>query len=89
VCGAISGGVLVIGLLYGQDNADAVGIRTEEFVRRFAELKGAVQCNDLTGLDMSSEEGLREYDDRKVYEETCNGLVSNAVQLLLEDWGDK
>jgi C_GCAxxG_C_C family probable redox protein len=85
VCGAVSGGVLAIGLLYGQDSEDAVSIKTEEFVRRFAELKGAVRCNDLTGLDMSSEKGVREYDARNLYEEICNKVVSSAVQLLLED----
>ncbi len=88
MCGAVSGGALAIGLLYGQDNADEVGIKTEEFMRRFTELNGAVRCNDLTGLDMSSEEGAREYDARNLYEKTCNGVVSSAVQLLLEDWGD-
>ena len=89
VCGAVSGGVLAIGLLYGRDNADEVGNKTEKFVRRFAELKGAVRCNDLTGVDLNSEEGLREYDARNLGEEICNGVVSSAVQLLLEDWGDK
>jgi len=89
VCGAVSGGVLAIGLLYGQDNPDAVGIKTEEFMRQFVELKGAVRCNDLTGLDMSSEEGAREYDAQNLYEKTCNGVVSCPVQLVLEDWGDK
>lgn len=55
VCGVLSSGVLALGLLYGGD--DAVGPKTREFVRRFAEQNGTVRCIDLIGFDISSAMG--------------------------------
>lgn len=84
VCGAVSGGVLAMGLLYGQDYS--VGPKTREYVHRFAEQNGAVRCIDLLGLDESSVEViLASARNRK--KEVCDGLVSSAVQILLELFG--
>ena len=94
VCGAVTGGVLAIGLLYGQDYPDAVGLHTEEFVSRFAERKGAVRCIDLIGFDISSAMSGDDISSVKGIlwffvrggKKICNGAVSSAVQLLLEQW---
>lgn len=96
VCGALTGGVLVVGLVHGRDRAEekeakeAIHARAGEFVRRFAQVNGALRCRDLIGLDVSSEEGAREYYARNLQEERCSGFVSNAVRALLElldEWG--
>jgi C_GCAxxG_C_C family probable redox protein len=96
VCGAVSGGVLAIGLLYGPDRGEdeaakaAVYLKAGEFIHQFAEVNGAVRCIDLIGMDVSSVEGVREYYRRNLKEGTCSGVVSSAVQVLLdllEDWG--
>ena len=94
VCGAVTGGVLAIGLLYGQDCPDAVGPMTEEFVRRFAERKGAVRCLDLIGFDISSAMSGDDISSVKGLvwffvrggKRICNGAVRCAVQVLLEQW---
>jgi C_GCAxxG_C_C family probable redox protein len=89
-CGALSGGVLVVGLAYGADHPlegeakDAVYARTAEFVRRFAEVNGALRCQDLLGLDISTEAGLEEYHARNLGEERCRGVVSSAALAILE-----
>jgi C_GCAxxG_C_C family probable redox protein len=89
VCGALTGGVLVMGLAHGRDRAgeqeakEAVTAKAAEFVRGFAEVNGALRCRDLIGLDLSSEEGLREYHVRNLHER-CSGIVSNAVRVILE-----
>jgi len=84
VCGAVSGGVLAIGLLYGQDQAGEAMpeayTKTAEFVRRFAEVNGAVRCIDIIGLDVSSEEGHREYFARNL-KETCAGVVFSVSSI--------
>ena len=88
---------MAIGLLFGPDHSEdeaakaAVYTRAGEFVRRFAEVNGAVRCIDFIGMDVSSVEGVREYYRRDLKEGTCSGLVSSAVQVtldLLEDWED-
>jgi C_GCAxxG_C_C family probable redox protein len=95
VCGAVSGGVLAIGLLYGGDRFEesilGVYAKSGEFMRRFAEVNDAVRCIDIIGLDVSGEKGVREYYARNLKEETCSGVVSSSVQILLdllEDWED-
>jgi C_GCAxxG_C_C family probable redox protein len=87
VCGAVTGGVLAIGLLYGQDKM-TVSNKTKEFVRRFSELNGAVRCVDILGLDVNSPTGLSQFFDWGL-KKTCNQLVSSSVQLLMEDWGGR
>ena len=94
VCGALSGGVLAIGLLYGQDQADAmvVNTKTKEFARRFAEINGAVRCIDIIGFNVSdinasSIKGIFKFLVRGG-PKFCKGVVGNAVQLLMEDRGN-
>jgi C_GCAxxG_C_C family probable redox protein len=90
VCGAVSGAVMAIGLVYGEDQAEGMAVytQTKEFMRRFAEQNSAVRCNDLTGLDMSDEKAMSLYFAQNLKEKTCDGLVSDAVQIfhdLMED----
>ena len=81
MCGAVSGGVLAMGLLFGQD--ETVGPKTREFVLRFAEQNGAVRCIDLIGGDEGSAEDLfgAAWNRKK---EVCDGLVSGVVRALLD-----
>ncbi len=81
MCGAVSAGVLSIGLL---EEDMAMMSATKKFVRRFIEVNGAVRCIDLVDLDLSSDEGEQVYLAQNLKEKTCNGLVSCAVELLLE-----
>lgn len=95
VCGALTGGVLIVGLAHGRDRAEdketkeAVTAKAAEFVKRFAGVNGALRCRDLTGLDVGSEEGLQEYHAQNLHER-CSRIVSNAVRELLDlldEWG--
>jgi C_GCAxxG_C_C family probable redox protein len=98
VCGAVSGGVLAIGLKYGEDQPEAAKHLSEEFVVRFEEANGAVRCRDILGFDMNSmEEGNADLSSLKGMlsfgfrggKNVCDGVVSSAVEELLdmlEDW---
>lgn len=89
VCGALTGGVLAVGLTHGRDRAEekkakeAVHAKAGEFVQRFAEVNGALRCRDLIGLDVSSEKGVQEYYARNL-QERCSEVVGNAVRALLK-----
>ena len=93
VCGAVSGAVLAIGLLYEEDQAEAATQFTEQFRRRFAERTGAVRCIDIVGFDISSATTSGEISDVKQLflwlarggKRACNKVVSNAVEVLLEE----
>jgi C_GCAxxG_C_C family probable redox protein len=89
-CGALTGAVMAIGLLFGRDQADDQAARlsaytkTEVFIDQFRERNGRVNCRDLTGVDMRTEEGRAEYHARSVRETTCTPLIAGAVRSLLE-----
>ena len=93
VCGALSGGAMAIGLLYGQDDKEIVTHLTEQFVHRFAERNGAVRCSDIIGFnigsietkaDLNSIKGLLMFGMRGG-KKMCKGVVSSAVEALLEE----
>lgn len=90
LCGTLTGGALTIGLLHGRDRADeaekkaAVTAKTAEFVRRFAEVNGAVCCRDLLGVELNTEAGAQAFQDQNMKVKRCSVVMKNAVQVLLE-----
>jgi len=91
VCGAASGGVLAIGLLYGDDQSDGMVVeKTKEYMHRFAEVNGAVRCVDIIGFDVNNVDAGNIVGTFKFLgrggTKICKGVVSNSVQLLMEDW---
>jgi C_GCAxxG_C_C family probable redox protein len=93
VCGAVSGAALAIGLLYGEEQAEVATHLTEEFMHRFAERNGAVRCIDIIGFNIGSASTEFELGSVKDFllflarggKRACNKVVSNAVQVLLEE----
>ena len=66
VCGAVVGGIMVLGLLRGRGTADGRSVAealypmTREFMDAFAARNGSYLCRDLlSGCDLKSEEGQR------------------------------
>jgi C_GCAxxG_C_C family probable redox protein len=95
VCGALTSGVLIVGLVHGRDDAkdkkakDAAHAKAGEFVRRFADVNGAIRCRDLIGLDVSTDEGVQEYYLRNLLDGKCSDIVGNSVRVimgLLSEW---
>lgn len=92
-CGAVSGAVLAIGLLYREEQPEAATHLTEEFMRRFAERNGAVRCIDIIGFNIGSASTDFEIGSAKDFflflalggKRTCNKVVRNTVEVLLEE----
>jgi C_GCAxxG_C_C family probable redox protein len=89
VCGALTGGVLEVGLIHGrdvpedQDPKEVAHAKAGEFVERFAAVNGAVRCRDLINLDVSNADGVQEYFSRNLLKEKCSHILSNAVQVVM------
>jgi len=83
VCGALTGGVMALGFRYGRMTPDS---QAREKPYRlalglydlFREEFGSVLCLELTGCDLTTEEGRRRHDRGQ-----CERLVAGAVQALL------
>ena len=89
VCGAVSGGVMALGLVYGRQEAgdkqtkELAYAKTADFVNRFTKINGDLRCRDLLNVDIGSEEGLQTYRDLHLKGDVCTGAVGSAVRILL------
>jgi C_GCAxxG_C_C family probable redox protein len=89
VCGAVSGGILVIGLKYGRgENDDPAAkeltyAKTRELMERFSQKHGTFLCRKLlNGCDLTTEEGQKRFKENDLLNKTCKVCVENAVQIL-------
>jgi C_GCAxxG_C_C family probable redox protein len=80
VCGVVSGAVLAIGILNGED--PRTGTMTNQFSRRFVERNDALRCADLLGVSGNSGDELITY--AKAHKsEICDRLLGEAMEILL------
>ncbi len=88
VCGAVSGAVLLLGLLYGrgendgEDKHELTYDLVRAFIARFETKHGAVTCLELLGdIDLNTPEGQSRFkaENRR---ETCAQYVMDAVKIL-------
>jgi C_GCAxxG_C_C family probable redox protein len=93
VCGALTGGFMVLGLKYGKVNTDGTkyGPATEityakvaELTRRFREINDSMDCRDLTGLDLNKPDARQYAIDHKIFSVRCNGFIQDVVKILEE-----
>ncbi len=86
-CGAVNGGIMALGLIFGRDDGetppDATYEKIQVFLKRFEETYGSCNCRELTGCDLSTEEGHRQYLDKGMWER-CQDLTRKAVSLVAE-----
>ncbi len=89
-CGAVSGAFLVIGLKYGnafkldKDSKEVTYEKIKLFIDRFKKMYGSVNCYELLGCDLDSEEGQSYYKDYNMFENECCSYVKNTCKILDE-----
>ena len=90
VCGACSGALMVLGMMYGQADKDDLESRnranqmTNRFLDRFKELNGTYICNEILGCDITTQEGVEYALKHELFTTTCKDMVALAVQVLEE-----
>lgn len=94
VCGACSGALMVLGLLYGQSRAGNVEERQQSnkvndmMMDRFREANGSYICSDLLGQDISTPEGAEKTREEGLFAEICPKIVGSAVDIIGEIIGE-
>ena len=87
MCGALTGGVLALNLLYGRDDSgqdkEANYRAIQEFLRIFRERFNEVNCPGLIGVDLATDEGQRQFTERNLHPR-CAGFVGEATRMVLE-----
>jgi C_GCAxxG_C_C family probable redox protein len=91
VCGAVAGGIMVLGLRHGRGTADGRSVTealypmTREFMDAFAVRNGSYLCRDLlSGCELTSEEGQRRFKEDGLLEKVCKPCVRSAAEILQE-----
>ena len=91
VCGAVTGGILALGLKYGrgarQDRSatEETYRKTLDLMARFEKRHGSCICRVLLdGCDLRTEEGQQHFKERDLLHKTCLGCVSSVVEILAQ-----
>lgn len=87
LCGSVSGVALAIGAKYArttkEENPEPVWKMMDEYITAFKDKIGNLNCRQLTGLNLKTQEGLREYFAR-VHDFECTERLKFAVSKATE-----
>lgn len=88
VCGAVVGAVMAIGLIRGRGETmqamlDNLAL-AQEFRQRFEAEMGNIGCRELTGLDLSTEEGLKQSMAMDTAQRVCFPAVAIAYEQVVD-----
>jgi C_GCAxxG_C_C family probable redox protein len=95
VCGAISGAIMAIGLVYGRkdpkdtDAKEKIYGVVDKYLKIFIKKYGTLSCRELTGCDMLTPEGLKKIKDEKIHINVCAPIVEFAEREALKIIKDK
>lgn len=91
VCGAVTGGIMAIGVKYGGVDRKAqlhtAGL-ARQFAERFKAQHRSINCPDLIGIDLSTfdltkPEAIKALLDKNVFA-SCSGFVKDATTIVNE-----
>lgn len=83
ICGAITGAVLALGIRFGrkdpQDTTtrDRLYLLVESFLEEVKSTLGYIDCFDLIGVRLNTEEGLKKYREENLREK-CRLIVTTV-----------
>lgn len=87
-CGALTGGMMVLGLKFGRTVADDTETKEKnyrlvhEFVERFNKQFDSCTCRDLLGFDPGTPEASQRFANEPELEKRCAGFVREAAEIL-------
>jgi C_GCAxxG_C_C family probable redox protein len=89
VCGAVTGGIMALGVKYGRGEKDEPAVanvayaRTVEFMDQFANKHGSCLCRELlNGCDLATEEGQKAFREMDLKNKICTPCVRSAVEMV-------
>ncbi len=88
VCGAVIGAVMAIGLKQKPANTMEEALERLavplEFCRRFGAEMGTISGRELTGTDLTTQEGIEQFMNSDVPQKVCFPAVSVAYRLVVD-----
>jgi len=89
VCGAVTGGIMVLGLLAGSKKLPLLEEKNFaysmalEFLNNFRSQCGSIMCRELLGYDISTPENLDQVKKSGNFEAVCPRFVQTSAELLI------
>lgn len=87
ICGAVTGGVMALSLMYGRDRAEdsIVGVynKVQQLQAEFKKECGSVNCFELIDCDLSTAEGHRVFIERGLHKK-CLRFTGLAASLAAQ-----
>ena len=90
ICGAVSGAVMVLSQKFGrtdpkdQTAKDKLNQKIQQFIKKFQSQHQSINCNDLLGLDLSTDQGLKTASQKNLFKTQCPNYVNSAAQILTQ-----
>ncbi|MBN1310747.1 MAG: C_GCAxxG_C_C family protein [Anaerolineae bacterium] len=89
VCGAVTGGIIVLGTKYGRGENDERAVaelsyqKVRALIDQFIEKNGTLACRNLLGgCDLLSEEGQKSFRENDLLNKVCTPCIRSAVEIL-------
>ncbi len=89
VCGAVSGGILALGMRFGRgpnDDSSATDLtyqKTRELMVHFSSKHGSCICRKLlNGCELTTEEGQRMFKENELKTKTCVPCIRTVAEIL-------
>lgn len=89
VCGAVTGGILVLGMRHGRGSKDerpameVTYAKTRELMERFSDRHGSCICRVLLdGCNPSTEEGKKRFKEKDLLNSVCRPCVQTVIEIL-------
>ncbi len=89
-CGAVSGALMGLGLLYGRDRGgdhkhiDRVYAMARDLKAEFEGRFGSTICRELLGCDIGTTEGRIRAKKNRLFDKRCPGYVTGAMEILAD-----
>ena len=86
-CGAVTGGIMALGVLCGRDDArqahDTAYDKVQKFIAAFEKAYTTIDCFELAGFDLGNAAQRRAFTEKGVMEK-CRGFTGTAARLVVE-----
>jgi C_GCAxxG_C_C family probable redox protein len=86
-CGAVTGGIMAIGLIFGRDTGEerpeGAYDKVQLFLKRFEDSHGSCNCMELIECDLSTEKGHKQFYKEGKWEK-CQEFTKKAASIVAE-----
>ena len=84
VCGAVSGGLMVLGLKHNaqQFDKETTYARTRQLMDEFILRNGTRDCEKLIGVDLTTEDGKKKFKEEDIKKKICEKCISDVIDII-------